>query len=157
MSGRALGIDYGARRIGLALSDPLKTVATPLETLTVSGPKQVFQRLRDLIQERTVDCVVVGHPLHMDGGRGDLALAAEDFAEKLRRQAPQLAVHLWDERLSSTEAERILRHGAAKAERRKEMRDQLAALLILQSWLDAHAPPPDFDGLDFPDFDDEDV
>jgi len=159
---RALGVDYGARRIGLSLSDPLKTVATPLETITVESAKQVFQRLRDLIQERSVDCVVVGHPLHMDGGRGELALAAEDFAEKLRRQVPNIVVNLWDERLSSTEAERILRHGAAKAERRKEMRDQLAALLILQSWLDAQAPLPafdsmDFDGMDFPEYDDGDA
>lgn len=155
MTGRILGVDYGERRIGLALSDPLQTVATPLETITVENPKQVFQRLRDILTDRQVAGVVVGHPLHMDGGRGDLALAAEAFAEKLRGQMPKLEVHLWDERLSSAEAERTLRHGAAKAERRKEMRDQLAAQLILQSWLDARAPLVEFEEEDTWEWEDE--
>ncbi len=132
-----MGVDYGERRIGLALSDGLRTVATPLETLTIDNPKQAMRRLRELIAEHQVQALVVGHPLHMDGGRGDLALAAEAFVEKVKRQLPQLETHLWDERLSSVEAERTLRHGAAKADRRKAMRDQLAAQLILQSWLDA--------------------
>jgi putative Holliday junction resolvase len=142
-AGRAMGIDYGERRVGVALSDTLQTVATPLETIDVENSKQVFRRLRELVAEYQIAVIVVGHPLHMDGGRGDLALAAEDFAEKIRRQVPKVAVHLQDERLSSAEAERMLRHGEAKAGRRKAMRDQLAAQLILQSWLDAHNPFPE--------------
>ncbi|MCC5849479.1 MAG: Holliday junction resolvase RuvX [Verrucomicrobia bacterium] len=139
-TGRVMGVDYGERRIGVALSDSLRTVGTPLETITIENPKQAMRRLRELIAEHQVQTLVVGHPLHMDGGRGDLALAAEAFVEKIKRQLPQLEVHLWDERLSSVEAERTLRHGAAKADRRKAMRDQLAAQLILQSWLDAQNP-----------------
>lgn len=135
--GRVMGIDYGSRRVGVAMSDSLRTVATPLETLEVETSKLLFRRLRDLVAEHRVTAVVVGLPLHMDGGRGELALAAEEFAEKIRRQIPRLPVYLWDERLSSAEAERMLRHGEAKADRRKAMRDQLAAQLILQSWLDA--------------------
>lgn len=136
-AGRVMGIDYGSRRVGVAMSDSLRTVATPLETLEVGTSKLLFRRLRDLVAEHRVTAVVVGLPLHMDGGRGELAQAAEEFAEKIRRQIPKLPVHLWDERLSSAEAERMLRHGEAKADRRKAMRDQLAAQLILQSWLDA--------------------
>ncbi len=136
-AGRVMGIDYGSRRVGVAMSDSLRTVATPLETIEVATPKLLFRRLRELVEEHQVTAVVVGLPLHMDGGRGELAVAAEAFAEKIRRQVPKVGVHLWDERLSSAEAERMLRHGEAKAERRKAMRDQLAAQLILQSWLDA--------------------
>jgi putative Holliday junction resolvase len=139
--GRVLGVDYGEKRIGLALSDSLRMVATPLETVDGSQPKVAFRRLRDLIAEHDVKEVVVGLPLHMDGGRGELVTAAEAFAAKLRAQVPGLPVHLWDERLSTAEAERAMRSGAAKAARRKELRDQLAAQLILQSWLDTHAEP----------------
>lgn len=148
MTGRVLGIDYGDRRVGLALSDTLRTVATPLDTLVVQNPKQLFRELRAIIEAQQVKCVVVGHPLHMDGGRGALALAAEQFLETLKKQLPALEFALWDERLSSVEAERVLRHGAAKADRRKQMRDQLAALLILQSWLDARQPPGFDDAFD---------
>ena len=147
-AGRVLGVDYGERRMGLSLSDSLRMVATPLETITVENAKQTFRRLREVIAENQVTAVVVGLPLHLDGGRGDLALAAEAFAEKLKGQIPSLQMVLWDERLSSTEAERILRHGSAKAARRKEMRDQLAAQLILQSWLDAQAGEDEDDAFD---------
>lgn len=138
--GRVMGIDYGERRVGIAMSDSMRMVSTPLETIEVGTSKLVFRRLRELVEEQNVSAVVVGLPLHMDGGKGDLALAAEAFAEKIRRQVPKVEVHLWDERLSSAEAERMLRHGDAKASRRKAMRDQLAAQLVLQSWLDARAP-----------------
>lgn len=123
--------------MGLALSDTLRVVATPLETLDHAKPKETFRKIRELVESQTITTVVIGLPLHMDGGRGDLARAAEDFAAKLRRQLPKTEILLWDERLSSAEAERVLRQGGAKASRRKEMRDQLAAQLILQSWLDA--------------------
>lgn len=138
-AGRVMGLDYGARRVGVALSDTLRMVATPSETIEVDTSKALFRRLREIVEEHRVTAVVVGLPLHMDGGRGDLAEAAEAFADKIRRQLPAVPVHLWDERLSSAEAERVLRHGEAKAGRRKAMRDQLAAQLILQSWLDAAA------------------
>ncbi len=145
--GRVMGVDYGGKRVGLALSDPLRTVATPLETVDGSVPKAALRRIRDVAIDRNVGDIVVGHPLHMDGGRGELALAAEAFAEKLRGQLTGVGVHLWDERLSTAEAERALRAAAAKAARRKELRDQLAAQLILQSWLDAHAPAPEEDAI----------
>lgn len=140
-SGRVLGVDYGSRRVGVAMSDSMRMVATPLETISVASDKQALRRLRELVAAHDIQAVVIGLPLHMDGGRGELAEAADGFAERLGKQVPKLAVHLWDERLSTAEAERAMRSDTAKAGRRKDVRDQLAAQLILQSWLDAQAGP----------------
>jgi putative Holliday junction resolvase len=136
-AGRVLGIDFGRKRVGLALSDPLRMVATPLETVDGESQKKATRRIRELLAEHEVSEIVVGLPLHMNGDRGDLAEAATAFGEKLGKQVPGLAVHMWDERMTSLEAERALQLGEAKAARKKEMRDQLAAQLILQSWLDS--------------------
>lgn len=135
--GRVLGIDFGRKRIGLALSDPLRMVATPLETVDGESQKKATRRLREILAEHDIHDVVVGLPLHMNGDVGELAEAATAFGEKLGKQVPGLTVHMWDERMSSLEAERTLQLGEAKAGRRKQMRDQLAAQLILQSWLDS--------------------
>jgi len=139
--GRVMGVDYGEARIGLALSDPLRMVATPLETVDAKVKKQAFRRIRELLETHEVTEVVVGLPLHMNGDVGELAEAAQAFAKKLGKQMPKLQMHLWDERMTSAEAERALRLGEAKAGRRKQMRDQVAAQLILQSWMDAQAMP----------------
>ena len=155
-SGRVLGLDYGMRRIGVALSDSARIVATPIETIEVQSDKEGLRRVRELVAEHKVGVVVLGHPIHMDGGRGELALAAEGFAARLRAQVPGLVVELKDERLSSQEAERAMRAGDLHAKRRKEMRDQLAAQLILQSWLDAQTPMPPPDEEDDGWFDEED-
>lgn len=137
--GRVLGVDYGEARIGLALSDKMRMVATPLETVDGKSQKLATRRIRELMTEHEVGEVVVGLPLHMNGDFGVLAEAATAFGEKLKAQVPGLLVHYQDERMSSAEAERTLRLGEAKASRRKQMRDQLAAQLILQSWMDAQA------------------
>jgi len=136
-TGRVLGIDFGRKRIGLALSDSLRMVATPLETVDGESQKKATRRIREILEEHAVAEIVVGLPLHMNGDHGDLAEAATDFGEKLKKQVPGLVVHMWDERMTSMEAERALQLGDAKAGRKKEMRDQLAAQLILQSWLDS--------------------
>ncbi len=137
--GRVLGIDFGLRRIGVALSDPLRMVATPLETVDGNSLKAATRRIRELVAEKEVSGIVVGLPLLLNGDKSDLAEASEAFARKLQTQLPSLEILLWDERLSSTEAERAMRAGELKAGRRKQLRDQLAAQLILQSWLDAQA------------------
>ncbi len=137
--GRVLGVDYGEARIGLALSDKMRMVATPLETVDGKSQKLATRRIRELMTEHEVGEVVVGLPLHMNGDFGVLAETATAFGEKLKAQVPGLLVHYQDERMSSAEAERTLRLGEAKASRRKQMRDQLAAQLILQSWMDARA------------------
>ena len=136
-SGRVLGIDFGRRRIGLALSDSLRMVATPLETVDGESPKKATRRIREVLAEQDVGEIVVGLPLHMNGDPSELSEEAKAFGEKLGKQVPGLRVYLWDERMSSVQAERALQLGGARASRKKEMRDQLAAQLILQSWLDA--------------------
>jgi len=136
-AGRVLGIDFGRKRIGLALSDSLRMVGTPLETVDGESQKKATRRIREILVENHISEIVIGLPLHMNGDVGELARAATDFGEKLKKQVPGLVVHMWDERMTSMEAERALQLGDAKAGRKKEMRDQLAAQLILQSWLDS--------------------
>ncbi|MGA0333697.1 MAG: Holliday junction resolvase RuvX [Kiritimatiellia bacterium] len=138
-AGRVLGVDYGRARIGLAVSDPLRMVATPLETVDGNSEKNALRRIREIIDEKNVRSVVVGLPLHMNGDFGELAQAATDFGEKLKSQVPGLEMVMWDERMSSVEAERAMNLSHTKAARKKELRDQLAAQIILQSWLDAQA------------------
>lgn len=135
-----MGVDYGDARIGLAVSDRLRMVATPLETVPAHPPKAAFRRIRELVEEQEVREMVIGLPLHMDGRAGDRADISKAFAEKIAGQIPGLITHLWDERMTTLEANRALREGNVKAGKRKQVRDQLAAQLILQSWLDAAGP-----------------
>lgn len=134
-----MGVDYGDARIGLAISDAMRMVATPLETVTSQPPKPAFRRIRELLAEHAVKDLVIGLPLHMNGDEGDRAKLSRAFAEKIEKQVPGLRTYLWDERMTTAEAERAMRTAGAKSCRRKEIRDQLAAQLILQSWLDSQA------------------
>jgi putative holliday junction resolvase len=138
-AGRVLGIDYGRARIGLAMSDVMRMVGTPLETVDGKSEKLATRRIREILEEKKIQTVVVGLPLHMNGDFGELAQAATDFGEKLKSQVPGLEIVMWDERMSSAEAERAMNLSNTKAGRKKELRDQLAAQIILQSWLDAQA------------------
>jgi putative Holliday junction resolvase len=140
-TGRVLGVDFGDVRIGLSLSDSMRMVATPLETLQAQPPKPAFRRLRELIAEHGIEDMVVGLPLHMNGDFGIRAEASKAFAEKITAQVPGLEVHLWDERMTTAEANRAMASAGTKSGKRKQIRDQLAAQLILQSWLDAQVPP----------------
>lgn len=142
MFGRALGVDYGRRRIGVALSDPLRTVATPVDHLPVQNMKEGLQQLEVLISEREATTVVVGRPLHMNGDEGELAKEAAQFADKLKKRRPNLEVVMWDERLTSKQAERVLIEADTSRRKRKRVVDKLAAQILLQSWLDAQAFPP---------------
>jgi len=137
VSGRVLGIDYGRARIGLAVSDALRMVGTPLETVDGTSEKLATRRIREILDEKKIETIVVGLPLHMNGDFGELAQAATDFGEKLKSQVPGLEIVMWDERMSSAEAERGMRLNHTKPKRKKELRDQLAAQIILQSWLDS--------------------
>lgn len=133
--GRILGVDPGSRRIGLAVSDPGQSLASPHRTLTRAGEapaELVLAEAHDLAVVR----IVVGWPLRLDGSRGPEAVRAEAFAQALRDAGAPLVV-LWDERLTSSEAQRKL-HSIG---RRKGGRviDHLAAAVLLQRYLDAHA------------------
>ena len=137
MSPRYVGIDYGTRRIGLAVSDPLGTLASPLRTLQVKGG--AAEQVRQVVaaaQEFDVDEWVVGHPFNMDGTEGPQAKTCGAFAELLARQTGTV-VHLWDERLSSAQADEYLAQAALTQKKKKSRRDMLAAQIILQSFLDA--------------------
>ena len=127
-------MDWGARRIGLAVSDPLGVLASPLPTLEIRGEAQAVARVADTIREVEADAVVVGLPLTLAGNRGEAALAAERFAARLR-EATGLEVALFDERLTSALAERRLRALGAKTRRAKGKVDQGAAVALLEGWL----------------------
>ncbi len=135
---RILGLDLGTRRIGVALSDPTGTVASPLLTLPHHSLRRDVERVAALCREYGVEGIVVGWPRNMDGTFGPAARQAEEFARALRR-AVSVPVDLWDERLSTAAAERVLLQGDVRRDRRRDLRDRVAAALILQAHLDARA------------------
>ncbi len=134
-SPRILGLDVGSKTIGLAVSDPLGITAQGLETIRRQNKRLDFEQLERVIREYQVTEIVVGLPLRMSGVEGIQAEKMQGFAEQLRRRF-QLPVHLWDERLSSAQANRVLRDSEMSIKRRGEVVDRLAAVLILQSWMD---------------------
>jgi putative Holliday junction resolvase len=131
---RILAVDWGARRIGLAVSDPLGVIASPLPTLEIRGEAQAVARVADTIRELEADAVVVGLPLTLSGERGESAAAAERFAARLG-EACGVPVSLYDERLTSALAERRLRETGTRTRGRKVRVDQGAAVALLEGWL----------------------
>jgi putative Holliday junction resolvase len=129
----------GDRRIGLAISDPLGYTAQPLFTLHRTNRRADFKWLARVLRKHAVTEAVVGNPLYMSGDQSPQAAKAQAFAEELRTEFG-ITVHLWDERLTTTEAHRHLDAGGHAAGReRKGIIDQVAAVLILQSFLAARA------------------
>ena len=137
-SGRILGLDVGARRIGIAVSDPLGITAQGVSTLHRRNRRYDLGELRKLLTEYDASEIVVGNPLRMSGQSGTQAEKMLEFAKQLEQQF-SLPVHLWDERLSTAEAHRLLDETGIRDSRRKEVIDKMAAVLILQSFLDARA------------------
>jgi putative holliday junction resolvase len=135
---RVLAIDYGRRRLGLAVSDSLRQTARPLATWSRSNRRRDFARLRSLCRELEVSLIVVGWPLQLGGARGEMASEAVRFAERIRKDLG-IPVELVDERLSSWEAEQALAETAAGKSRsrsRKQNRlDEVAAAVILRDYL----------------------
>lgn len=134
--GRMLGVDYGRRRIGLALSDGLGIAARPLGTVDGSDRAAALLRIARRADEEDAAGLVVGHPRNMDGSRGPMAEEAEGFARELAGAAGR-PVWLWDERLSTRQAEALLLGADLSRKKRRRRRDGLAAQIVLQSWLDA--------------------
>ncbi len=135
---RVLGVDYGERRVGLAVSDPTGTIAQPLPTLTRrAGKRPPVQAIADLAREWQVEALVVGLPLTLDGDDSDWTRETRAFGEKLA-QRTGLPLHFVDERMTSVRAERAVRSlGLRRAEREDRTRvDAAAAVLILQAFLD---------------------
>jgi putative Holliday junction resolvase len=137
-SGRILALDVGARRIGIAISDPLGLTAQGLTTLQRRNRRYDLAELRKLLEAHQVREIVVGNPLRMSGESGIQAEKMASFAAQLEK-AFGIPLHLWDERLSTAEAHRLLDETEIRDSRRKEVIDKMAAVLILQSFLDARA------------------
>jgi putative Holliday junction resolvase len=137
-TGRILAIDYGARRMGLAVSDPLGITAQGLPTLERKNKRSDFARLERTLREYEVSEIVLGYPLRMSGEEGTQSQKVREFAETLRQKF-QIPVHLWDERLTSAEANRLLREAEVSTRKRAQAVDRMAAVLILQSFLQARA------------------
>lgn len=139
---RALGIDLGSRRIGVALSDSAGTVASPYETVERCGDVAVDHgRLLALAAEADVEMLVVGLPLGLDGSVGAAAEGVLAEVEQLR-DATELPVETYDERLTTVTATRLLRDGGVKGKAQRRVIDKVAAAVILQAWLDGlpHRP-----------------
>jgi putative holliday junction resolvase len=134
--GRVLALDVGLRRIGLAVSDALGITAQGMPTLQRRNKRSDLAALRGVVAKHEVAEVVVGHPLHLSGKEGRQAEKVVAFADDLREHLG-IPVHLWDERLTSAQANRVLRETDMSIRRRSEVVDQMAAVLILQAWLDS--------------------
>ncbi|MGH9790789.1 MAG: Holliday junction resolvase RuvX [Candidatus Acidiferrales bacterium] len=134
---RVLAVDYGRRRIGLAISDEMGLTARPLATLTRTNRRNDLRRLREIARENSVGRILVGHPLNLDGTAGEMAGEAARFAERVRKELG-LPVELADERLSTWEAEQM--HGARPRRRQREVPvDAVAAAVILRDYLERRA------------------
>lgn len=133
---RILAIDYGSRRMGLAVSDALGITAQGLKTMQRRNKQADFQYLQRMIRNYEVREIVLGYPLKMSGEKGPQSEKVAEFGEALRQRFG-LPVHLWDERLTSAEANRLLREAELSIEKRARAVDRMAAVLILQSFLEA--------------------
>ena len=132
---RILCLDYGRQRIGIAVSDPLGLTAQPVETLTGLSREKLVERVRALVEQMGVDRIVLGLPLTLKGRKGDMAIEVEKFADKLYQQTG-VPITLWDERFTSVQAQRIIHQRGEKPSRKKEKIDLIAAVLLLQNYLD---------------------
>ena len=137
---RHMGLDVGDRRIGVALSDETATLASALVTVTRSGGRKDAALVADLARRHDVAAVVVGLPLNMDGTRGPQADKVLGFVEGLRRRLAPVPVVTRDERLTTVEAEERLRASGLGWKERKRVVDQVAAVVILQEYLDERPP-----------------
>ena len=132
---RILAIDYGRKRIGLAISDPLGMMAHGLETLHCRSLRKDLAHLQAIIREQQVHLLVVGNPIHLNGGPSGMSAEAEAFAARLSEHAG-VPYRMWDERMMSREAGHMLRETGRKAQRDGGV-DRLAAQIILDSFLGA--------------------
>lgn len=133
---RILALDHGTVRIGVALSDELKMIASPLEFIPAEPFADVLTRLKALVREKEVELIVIGMPRNMDGSYGPAAEKVREFATALK-DALAIPLKMWDERLTSTQANRMMSEGGVKRDKRKEKVDGMAAAIFLQSYLDA--------------------
>jgi putative Holliday junction resolvase len=132
---RLLGIDYGDSRIGLSISDELASFAHPYRTLQCDT--KVFHEIRQIVERERITGIVIGLPKNMDGTLGQSAAKAKAFGGELARVIPAINIVFWDERLTTIEAQRALHAAGKNAKQSKKMIDQVAAQILLQSYLDS--------------------
>jgi putative Holliday junction resolvase len=132
---RILALDHGSKRIGVAVSDETRTIAQPLEYIPAEPFGDFIVRLKAILAEKEIDLVLIGLPRNMDGSYGPAAQKVETFVAVLNT-AVTVPIKLWDERLTSTMANRILIQGNVRRAKRKEKVDKMAAAILLQSYLD---------------------
>jgi putative Holliday junction resolvase len=136
---RVLALDLGKKRIGMALSDELGVTAQGLETLERTNIREDLARISQLAADKNVSLILMGNPLHMSGREGRQAEYARDFGERLRA-ASGIPVEFWDERLTTVAAQRVLRESGISIEKRAKAVDRLAAVILLESYLDSINP-----------------
>lgn len=137
---RILGVDYGERRTGIAISDESRRIAFPRETLDCPRVEQAAAAVVRLAATEQVSEIVIGYPLNMDGSRGPRALRTDEFIAELAKRTT-LPLRKWDERLSTKIAESVLIEAGTSREKRRQVVDKLAAQVILQGYLDAAIEP----------------
>ncbi len=134
---RTMSLDVGTRTIGIAVSDLTGMLASGVETIRRTSEERDYARLTELVKEYDVDTLVVGYPKNMNGTIGERAQACEAMAQKLQEMFPGCKVVLWDERLSTVAAERVLVDADMRRKKRKKVIDMMAAVVILQNYLDS--------------------
>lgn len=135
---RILALDVGKRRIGLAISDPLGITAQGLDTLQRTTIREDLARLAQLAADRSIALFLIGDPLHMSGDKSRQAQYIRDFAERLS-EITGVPVQFWDERLTTVQAQRVLKESGISIEKRARAVDRLAAVILLESYLDSLA------------------
>lgn len=136
---RILGLDYGSKTVGVAISDPMLITAQGLEIIRRESEgkiRKTYQRIEEICKEYNVKKIVLGHPKNMDGTDGERAFKTFEFKEALERRTG-LPVILWDERLTSVSAENIMIESKIRRENRKQYVDEIAAMVILQNYLES--------------------
>ncbi|HYG35111.1 MAG TPA: Holliday junction resolvase RuvX [Clostridia bacterium] len=135
---RILALDHGTKRIGIAISDELKMIAQPLEFVPADPFADFLGRLKEILQAKEVELILVGMPRNMNGSYGPAALKVEEFVAALKT-AVTIPIKTWDERLTTAQANRFLIQGNVRRDKRKEKVDKMAAAILLQSYLDGLA------------------
>ena len=146
MMWRTIGIDYGERRVGVAISDPLGSIALGVCTLQVTGMNNAVNQVAEICKEKEAEAVVVGMPLNMNGSVGEMAEKVEKFIDKLGKKI-EIPIITSDERLSSAMVERTLLDADMSRNKRKGVIDKLAAQVILQGYLDQKAFEEEYESL----------
>ena len=134
--GRILAIDYGEKRIGLALSDPMKITAQPFSVIEVISFKKAANEIAMIVSEKDVEEIIIGMPYRSDGSEGEMAQRVREFAALLEKRV-RVPLRFVDERMTTRAVERILIEGGVKRDKRKKVKDKLSATYLLEGYLES--------------------